>query len=143
MSDSSGTGPQSSAGRPGEGSAGSAGFATLLIANRGEIARRVIRSAQGMGIRCVAVYVDADSDAPFVQDADEAVRVETSYLDAAAMLEAAQATEADAVHPGYGFLSENADFATRVIQAGMAWVGPAPEVVLSCCRAVVVPRLPP
>ncbi len=126
MSDSSRTGQQSSASRP---RASSAGFATLLIANRGEIARRVIRSAQGMGIRCVAVYVDADRDAPFVQDADEAVRIETSYLDAAAILRAAEATEAGAVHPGYGFLSENADFAARVIQAGMAWVGPSPEAI--------------
>ncbi len=104
-------------------------FTTLLIANRGEIARRIIRSAHAMGIRCVAVYVDADADAPFVQDADEAVRLETSYLDGAAVLAAATATGAGAIHPGYGFLSENAAFATNVGAAGIAWVGPSPEAI--------------
>ncbi|MBW2401206.1 MAG: ATP-grasp domain-containing protein, partial [Deltaproteobacteria bacterium] len=104
-------------------------FTTLLIANRGEIARRIIRSAHDMGIRCVAVYVDADADAPFVKDADEAVRLDTSYLDAAAILAAASASGAGAVHPGYGFLSENADFAAQVTAAGMAWVGPSPEAI--------------
>ncbi|MFP8880654.1 MAG: biotin carboxylase N-terminal domain-containing protein, partial [Myxococcota bacterium] len=102
---------------------------TLLVANRGEIARRVIRSAHEMGIRCVAVYVDADADAPFVRDADEAVRLDTSYLDASAIVEAGVVTGAGAVHPGYGFLSENADFADRVSLAGMAWVGPSPECI--------------
>ena len=97
-------------------------IATLLIANRGEIARRIIRSAHDMGIRCVAVYVDVDAAAPFVQDADEAVRLDASYLDAAAILSAAKATGADAIHPGYGFLSENADFAGQVVRAGLAWV---------------------
>ncbi|MBW2446533.1 MAG: ATP-grasp domain-containing protein, partial [Deltaproteobacteria bacterium] len=104
-------------------------FDTLLIANRGEIARRVIRSAHDMGIRCVAVYVDADADAPFVRDADEAVRLESGYLDGAAILEAAQATGAGAIHPGYGFLSENAEFARQVGAAGIAWVGPSPEAI--------------
>jgi propionyl-CoA carboxylase alpha chain len=104
-------------------------FHTLLVANRGEIARRVIRSAHDMGIRCVAVYVDADSDAPYVGEADEAVRIETSYLDADAILAAAKATGAGAVHPGYGFLSENAGFARGVSAAGMAWVGPSPEAI--------------
>ncbi len=104
-------------------------ISSLLVANRGEIARRVIRSAHDMGIRCVAVYVDADTAAPFVQDADEAVRLETSYLDAAAIIEAAKATGADAVHPGYGFLSENADFAAAVSAAGIAWVGPSPGCI--------------
>ncbi len=102
---------------------------TLLVANRGEIARRIIRSAHEMGIRCVAVYVDADADAPFVRDADEAVRLESSYLDIAAVLDAAKTTAAHAVHPGYGFLSENADFATGVAAEGMAWVGPSPEAI--------------
>ncbi|NRA00666.1 MAG: ATP-grasp domain-containing protein [Myxococcales bacterium] len=102
---------------------------TLLVANRGEIARRVIRSAHDMGIRCVAVYVDVDADAPFVRAADEALRLETSYLDAAAILEAAKASGAGAVHPGYGFLSENADFAARVSAAGLVWVGPSPETI--------------
>lgn len=104
-------------------------FSTLLIANRGEIARRVIRSAHDMGLRCVAVYVDADADAPFVQDADEAVRLETSYLDGAAVLDAAGSTGAGAIHPGYGFLSENAGFADDVIAAGITWVGPSPEAI--------------
>jgi len=104
-------------------------FTTLLVANRGEIARRIIRSAHDMGIRCVAVYVDADADAPFVREADEAVRLESTYLDADAILEAARATGADALHPGYGFLSENAGFASGVIEAGLAWVGPAPDAI--------------
>jgi propionyl-CoA carboxylase alpha chain len=104
-------------------------FTTLLVANRGEIARRIIRSAHDMGIRCVAVYVDADANAPFVQDADEAVRLDTSYLDAAAVLDAARTSGAGAIHPGYGFLSENADFAAKVTAAGMAWVGPSPQAI--------------
>jgi propionyl-CoA carboxylase alpha chain len=104
-------------------------FDALLIANRGEIARRIIRTAREMGTRCVAVYVEADADAPFVSDADEAVRLETSYLDATAILAAARATGAAAVHPGYGFLSENAAFAKQVGDAGLAWVGPSPEAI--------------
>ena len=104
-------------------------FTTLLVANRGEIARRIIRSAHDMGIRCVAVYVDADANAPFVQEADEAVRLETSYLDADAIAAAARTTGAGAVHPGYGFLSENAGFAAKVIGAGLAWVGPSPDAI--------------
>jgi propionyl-CoA carboxylase alpha chain len=102
---------------------------TLLVANRGEIARRIFRSARAMGIRCVAVYVDADADAPFVGDADEAVRLPGSYLDGAAILDAARATGSDAIHPGYGFLSENAGFARDVTDAGVAWVGPGPDAI--------------
>ena len=93
-------------------------FDALLVANRGEIARRVMRSARAMGIRCVAVYVDADAGAPHVADADEAIRLATSYLDGKAILDAARASGAGAVHPGYGFLSENAAFATSVNEAG-------------------------
>ncbi|MDG2304056.1 MAG: biotin carboxylase N-terminal domain-containing protein [Candidatus Binatia bacterium] len=104
-------------------------FTTLLVANRGEIARRIMRSAANMGIRSVAVYVDADADAPFVKDADEAVRLETSYLDGAAILAAAKTTGAGAIHPGYGFLSENAGFAADVAATGIAWVGPSPEAI--------------
>ncbi|NNL66176.1 MAG: carbamoyl-phosphate synthase L chain ATP-binding protein, partial [Myxococcales bacterium] len=104
-------------------------FTTLLVANRGEIARRVMRSAHAMGMRCVAVYGAADAEAPFVHEADEAVRLETGYLDAAAILAAARATGAGAVHPGYGFLSENAEFARQVADAGLAWVGPGPEAI--------------
>ena len=104
-------------------------FSTLLVANRGEIARRIFRSAREMGLRCVAIYVDADADAPFVAEADEAVRLETSYLDADAVLEAAKKTGAGAIHPGYGFLSENARFAAEVEAAGIVWVGPdAPTI---------------
>ena len=104
-------------------------FGSLLIANRGEIACRVIRSAREMGIRTVAVYVDADADAPFVRDADVAVRLETSYLDGDAILEAARRSGAGAIHPGYGFLSENAGFARAVEAAGLTWVGPGPESI--------------
>ena len=82
-----------------------------------------------MGIRCVAVYVDDDADAPFVAEADEAVRLPGTYLDADAILEAAQATGAGAIHPGYGYLSENAGFARAVASAGLAWVGPSPEAI--------------
>jgi len=102
---------------------------TLLVANRGEIARRVMRSAHAMGIRCVAVYVDADAEAPHVSDADEAVRLAGSYLDGAAILEAARASAAEAIHPGYGFLAENAAFAREVRAAGRIWVGPAAETI--------------
>jgi len=104
-------------------------FDALLVANRGEIARRVMRSARAMGIRCVAVYVDADAAAPHVADADEAVRLPTSYLDGKAILDAARASGAGAIHPGYGFLSENAAFAADVIAAGLIWVGPPPEAI--------------
>ena len=104
-------------------------FTTLLVANRGEIARRVIRSAHAMGIRCVAVYVDADADAPHVADADTAVRLPSGYLDGKAILEAARATGAGAIHPGYGFLAENAGFAADVIGDGRVWVGPLAEAI--------------
>jgi propionyl-CoA carboxylase alpha chain len=104
---------------------------TLLVANRGEIARRVFRTARSMGIRCVAVYVDADAGAPFVREADEAVRLPGGYLDGDSIIDAARRTHADAVHPGYGFLSENAGFAADVVAAGLVWVGPSPEVIAS------------
>jgi acetyl/propionyl-CoA carboxylase alpha subunit len=82
-----------------------------------------------MGLRCIAVYVDADAGAPFVQDADEAVRLERGYLDGAAVIAAATRTGAEAIHPGYGFLSENAAFAEDVVAAGLVWVGPSAEVI--------------
>jgi len=104
-------------------------FTTLLIANRGEIARRVIRAAHGVGIRCVAVYVDADAEAPFVADADEALRLSGGYLDGKGILEAARVSGAGAIHPGYGYLSENAAFARDVAEGGIAWVGPSPEAI--------------
>ena len=79
---------------------------SVLVANRGEIARRVFRTARSMGIRCIAVYVDADADAPFVTEADEAIRLDDGgYLDASSIITAARSAGADAVHPGYGFLS--------------------------------------
>jgi propionyl-CoA carboxylase alpha chain len=102
---------------------------TLLVANRGEIARRVFRTARAMGMRCIAVFTDADAGAPFVLDADEAVRLPGGYLDVDAIVAAAHAGGADAIHPGYGFLSENAAFARAVEAAGMTWVGPSPAVI--------------
>jgi acetyl-CoA carboxylase, biotin carboxylase subunit len=107
---------------------------SVLVANRGEIARRVIRTALRMGIRAVAVYSDADADLPFVREADEAVNIgpaqpARSYLDAAAVIAAAGKTGVAAVHPGYGFLAENADFARQVIAAGLTWIGPDPAAI--------------
>jgi len=107
---------------------------TLLIANRGEIALRVMRTARAMGIRTVAVYSDADAHAPFVQYADAAYRLgpapsRESYLLADKILAVAKEAGADAIHPGYGFLSENASFARAVRAAGIAFVGPSPEAM--------------
>ncbi len=104
-------------------------FTTLLVANRGEIARRVLRGAREMGLRTVATYVDADAEAPFVTDADEALRLSTGYLDHEAILAAAARCGADALHPGYGFLSENAEFAAKVEAAGLVWIGPPSRVI--------------
>jgi geranyl-CoA carboxylase alpha subunit len=106
----------------------------LLIANRGEIARRIMRTAKRMGIRTVAVYSDADRDALHVREADAAVRIgganpRESYLNIAAIIDAAKHAGADAVHPGYGFLAENAEFAQRLIDAGLTWVGPPPAAI--------------
>ena len=109
---------------------------SLLIANRGEIARRIIRTARRLGIRTVAVYSQADLGAPHVREADEAVEigpppVRESYLVVDAILAAAKRTGARAIHPGYGFLSENAAFAKAVIDAGLIWVGPPPAAILA------------
>ncbi len=109
-------------------------LSTLLVANRGEIALRIIRSARARGIRTVAVYSDADRAAPHVRAADVAVRIgptpaTESYLSIDALLDAARRTGADAVHPGYGFLSERAPFARAVVDAGLTFVGPSAEVM--------------
>jgi len=106
----------------------------LLVANRGEIARRVFRTAKEMGIFTVAVYSDGDSDAPFVKDADLAIALggttaTESYLNTAKILEAAKSVGADAIHPGYGFLSENAEFAQAVSDAEITWIGPPPAAI--------------
>ncbi|MDX6302901.1 MAG: propionyl-CoA carboxylase alpha chain [Nocardioidaceae bacterium] len=108
----------------------------ILIANRGEIARRVLRAARELGIRTAVVYSDADADALFVQEADEAVRLEgtaaaDTYLVAELILEAAAKVGADAVHPGYGFLSENADFAEACVAAGLIFIGPSAAAIRS------------
>src|SRR5262250_2647156 len=107
-------------------------FRSLLIANRGEIARRIGTVARAMGLRTIAVYSDADAEAPFVKEADQAVRLgppppKDSYLNVEALLRAAKETGAEAVHPGYGFVSENAEFARACTDAGIVFVGPPPE----------------
>ena len=104
------------------------------MANRAEIARRVIRTVRGMGLKAIAVYSEADADLPYVAEADEAVLIgpakpAESYLNVDAILEAARRTNARAIHPGYGFLAENAAFAQRVIDAGLVWVGPPPAAI--------------
>ncbi len=106
----------------------------LLIANRGEIAARVIRTAREMDIATVALYSDADRDAPYVAAADESVHLPgtapaDTYLRGDLVLAAAARTGADAIHPGYGFLSENADFAAACADAGVVFVGPSPAAI--------------
>src|SRR5688572_18900666 len=106
----------------------------LLVANRGEIARRIIVTCQAVGVETVAVYSDADADAPHVAEADYAVRLPgnaptATYLRGDLLIEAAHRAGADAVHPGYGFLSENAEFAQAVLDAGLLWVGPSPKAI--------------
>jgi acetyl-CoA carboxylase, biotin carboxylase subunit len=109
-------------------------ISSLLVANRGEIARRVIRTARQLGVRTIAVYSEVDANLPFVTEADEAVQIgpanpAQSYRNVEAIIAAAKSTGAEAVHPGYGFLSENADFARTVVEHGLVWVGPGPDAI--------------
>ena len=101
----------------------------LLISNRGEIASRIIRSAHDMGISCVAIYTEADTNTPYVREADQAFKLSDTYLNAKEILEIAKKNDVDAIHPGYGFLSENANFANSVKKAGIKWVGPSANVI--------------
>ena len=104
-------------------------FNSILVANRGEIACRIMQTAQFMGIKCVAVFVDVDKDAPFVKMADEAIKLSSSYMDGSAIIDAAIQSGAEAIHPGYGFLSENAAFARKVKSNKLIWIGPSPHVI--------------
>ena len=123
--------------RPGEGSAVTGPEIELkrvLVANRGEIALRIVRACHDAGLTAIAVYADQDADAPFVRAADEAVALRgttaaQTYLDVAKLIAAAAQTAADGVHPGYGFLAENAGFARAVTDAGLTWIGPPPVVI--------------
>ncbi len=116
-------------------------FRKVLVANRGEIARRVFKTCRSMGIQTVAVYSDADADSPYLSDADEAYSIgpppaRDSYLKGSEIIALATETEADAIHPGYGFLSENPDFAQACIDAGIAFIGPCPGAIRSMGKKV-------
>ena len=107
-------------------------FKKILVANRGEIALRIQRACAELGVKAVMVYSEADRDAKYIKLADEAVCIgpapsAQSYLNMPAIISAAEVTDAEAIHPGYGFLSENADFAERVEQSGFQFIGPTPE----------------
>src|SRR5512138_504977 len=109
-------------------------FMKILIANRGEIALRIQRASRELGIKSVVVYSEADRDAKYVKLADEAVCIgpaasAQSYLNMPAIISTAEVTDAEAIHPGYGFLSENADFAERVERSGFTFIGPTPESI--------------
>src|SRR5512134_585674 len=131
-------------------------FEKILIANRGEIALRIQRACRALGIRTVALHSEADREAKYVKLADESVcigppRAADSYLNIPAVISAAEVTDAVAIHPGYGFLSENADFAERVEQSGFVFIGPRPETIrtmgdkvaaIRAMRAAGVPCVP-
>src|SRR5687768_17325435 len=109
-------------------------FGKILIANRGEIALRIQRACREMGIKTVVVHSEADADAKYVRLADESVCIGPppsagSYLNIPAIISAAEVTDAEAIHPGYGFLAENADFAERVEQSGFVFIGPSPQTI--------------
>src|SRR5512138_3220903 len=109
-------------------------FKKILIANRGEIALRIQRACRELGVKSVIVYSEADRDAKYVKLADEAVCIgpppsAQSYLNMPAIISTAEVTDAEAIHPGYGFLSENADFAERVEKSGFTFIGPTPESI--------------
>lgn len=109
-------------------------FKSVLVANRGEIALRIMRTVRALGLKCIAIYTEADAGSPHVAFADRAICIGTgpvgdSYLDAAKVLAAAQEAGAEAVHPGYGFLSENAEFAQACLDSGLAYIGPSPEAI--------------
>ena len=109
-------------------------FEKILIANRGEIALRILRACRELGIRTVAVHSEADTEAKYVRLADESVCIgpapsSQSYLNIPAIISAAEVTDSEAIHPGYGFLSENADFAERVERSGFVFIGPRPETI--------------
>ncbi|HVZ47228.1 MAG TPA: biotin carboxylase N-terminal domain-containing protein, partial [Gemmatimonadaceae bacterium] len=133
MTKAGGSGHGTAGGRP-QAAAAARPIAKVLIANRGEIALRVVRACQELGIRSVAVCSDADVHAPHVREADEAVRIgpapsPESYLKGDAIIAAAQSVGADAIHPGYGFLSEREWFARAVRDAGLVWIGPPAEAI--------------
>jgi propionyl-CoA carboxylase alpha chain len=124
----------------------SATITSVLVANRGEIARRVFRTCRDLGLGTVAVFSDADADSPHVDEADAAVRLSgtapgDTYLRADLIIEAARRAGADAIHPGYGFLSENAGFARAVLDAGLTWIGPPPDAVESMGSKIESKRL--